>query len=545
MYRHSLLLVLLLSLLSPSNSTASPSDFVIVGAGTTGCVVAANLCTRLPSAKITLLERALPRDADAEFLVRAPLNALRATQSSAVSEIFPSLPNPGLNGRTVTLTTGNTYGGTSATNALEFSVPLSDSVDRWGIRGLNFSRARRFYSIVRKKVRFDPQQPPFQQIYARDYIAAARAVGIQEVVNPFDGRLRDAIAESYIATDTRERRIDSCTAYLQPVLSGACASNLRVILGATVTKVVLDRDRKHTTGVEYVRTAKKDHVNVLNVSAVGEVILTAGAYGSPKLLQLSGIGPSNVLRAAGIAPLVDLPVGERTQARAVNFVSSQHVGIPPEPAAVERNLNETARRQFEREGGGVYGKANAAADLFLGLAGYGIMSTTVAFGTGRGDVEFASFCIGNPRSFGYLRVRDANPFSAPIVQTNLLGKDVDVNRMLTCVKRVARVHDVLSEKFEIVGTTPLGARFNGSSLRDTAGNTGTFVGGCRVGAVVSDTLRVNGVVGLRVIDASVIRRVPKSASIMASAYMIAEYASREIAKGHECAQAEKKICGGW
>lgn len=539
-----LLLVLLSFPPSVLPAPATP-DFIVVGGGTAGCVLAANLCTLLPSARITLLERAVPRKPPAEFLVRAPLNAFLASQSPALIQLTSSLPNPGLNARPVSVAIPATLGGSSAINAMQFTVPVGNAVSGWHIRGLNFSTARRFYAIARNKVRFAPQQPPFRQIYANDYLTAATKAGFSIPADPFDGRVRNAVWDNFVAIDKKGRRIDACSAYLFPALATPCAANLRLVQSATVTKIKLDSRRKRAIGVEYVSTRTGNLSDVRSLSASTEVVVAAGPYGSPHLLQLSGIGPERVLRAAGVEPLVDLAVGVRTQARAAAAFVSQYAGVRPEPATLQRNLNATAMRQFLRGEGGIYGKANAAGSLTVGRAAYSILSTTAGFGTGVGDLEVASFCLENPVSFGSLKLRDANPFSPPVVDTNLLGSKADVERMLRCLRKVSQIHTQLNKKFELVAETPSGPALNETALRGTAGFGTHYVGGCRVGAVVSDTLKVNGIAGLRVVDASVLRRIPQSAGTMGSVYMLAEYASRQIAKGFNCVSAGRRECGDW
>lgn len=533
-----LLVCLATNLIAIADSNEQVSDFVIVGAGTAGCVLAANLCSRLPAATITLLERGLPRNDDTEFLVRAARNQVRAFSSQELAEIFPSLPIPGFLNRSSPLITGNTLGGSSSINGMQFTIPIRKSVDDWAIRGLSFSTAQRFYDIIRQKVGFAPQPLEFQQIYTDEYIRASESVGFPELNNPFEGVVQDGIWKNYIAADLKGRRRDSCSVYLQPALSGACTANLRVLQSATVSRIVLGADERtgnmRAKGIEYVHTLDRNRTSVRIMGALREVILAAGPYGSPKLLQLSGIGPKEVLREAGITPVVELPVGQRTQGRSVTSITSLYTRVPIEPGNDGQNLNASARLQFEQGEGGVYGKAITATNMAVGLSGYAIMRTIGEEDFGLGEPIIDSSCRENPTSFGFLRVRNADPFQPPDVQMSVLNSQVDIGRMLTCLQRFSKVHDAIDERFGIVDLPPTGAGLNESFVRSSARISWHYVGGCAVGSVVDDTLRVRGVAGLRVIDASVLRSMPLSAGPLASVYMVAEYASQKLSEEYRC-----------
>lgn len=157
---------LLLALLCPdvgvlATSFASP-DFIIVGGGTAGCVIAARLCDALPSAKIVLLERGLERNEEADFLVRAPRNTIASSVSPLLSELFESNPDPGLLSRKNFVATGNTLGGSSSINGMQWSIPIGDAVDRFGILGLSTKVAQTFYRRAYSKVGFAPQPRSLQ-----------------------------------------------------------------------------------------------------------------------------------------------------------------------------------------------------------------------------------------------------------------------------------------------------------------------------------------------------------------------------------------------
>ena len=156
-----------------------------------------------------------------------------------------------------------------------------------------------------------------QQTYVQEYLTAAAATGIPTVADPISiaGPPRDGMWVNALAIDAAGRRVDSCTAYLSPVMraGGACADNLRLIQAATVSRVVVEGGR--AVGVQYIKTDAPEGQQDREITATKEVISAAGPFGSPKLLQLSGIGPASVLDGLGVDVLVDLPVGERTVVR--------------------------------------------------------------------------------------------------------------------------------------------------------------------------------------------------------------------------------------
>lgn len=533
-------------------SELETSDFVIVGAGTAGCVMAARLCEALPKAKITLLERASPRNSDAEFIVRSPLQARKALGSLSVSEIFPSAPNPGLNNRSTPVVTGNTLGGSSAINGMQWTVPLAGNIEAWNITNLTTRSAQKYYVRAFNKLGIAIQKAPFKQIYARDYIAAAGAGGIQENANPFDGNVDTSVWENFLAVDPQGRRIDSCTAYIKPVLNGKCRDNLNLVQSATVSKLLLEDGKKkpRVKGVEYVDTSDKKLLNKKVVYAQREVILCAGPYGSPKLLQLSGIGPRDLLEKLGIDVKLDLPVGNQTQARALCTFKSHYKNKPIEPSNNEVLLESSqAHADWDVGRGSVYGTSILAINGRLNRDAYFSMGTTFERGAGMGEPLISSFCLATVESYGHLRIRENNPFAALDVNQNFLGDQADMGRVLSCMQRMARVHDNFPVDFGMQHLTPK-VEIDENFIRRTSNSAYHFVGGCPVGSVVSGRLLVKGVRALRVVDASVIKKMPDSSGPISSVYMIAEFISTEIVRKNirryciESCRGTKQFCLG-
>lgn len=520
-----LLILLLLPL--PSNSHPSP-DFLILGAGTAGCPLAARLCTLLPNAQITLLERSPARPKRLNLLIKSPRQALPLWLNPSVSSIFPSLPDPSTNNRSHLIVTGNTLGGSSAINGMQWTVPSPNSIHRWRIRGLNASSAHLFYHRAYRKVHFRPQPPHLRPIYTDAYLRAARRAGFRVRFTPFDNPLSHRqIWTQAAAIDTRGRRVDACTAYLEPVRHRC--PNLRVAQGVTVTKILLSEGDKagvrRARGVEYVDGEGRRAA----MSARKEIFLTAGPYESPKLLMLSGIGPRSHLQRMGIPLKVDLGVGQRTQARGFGMVMSKYRGVPLAPVNNRTAVAKGAdMREWMSGKGGVWGKS---AFMTLGVVGNGgyAMSALALWDELLNVPGVWSICVGNAGGYGQLRLKDAHPSSMPEVKLNVLGGKGDTERLKRCVSEMMAVHEKLGDILGAEVVEPKVA-VNDEYLRRTVNHAYHFVGGCRVGGVVRSNLKVKRVSGLRVVDSSVFKRLPTSAGPMASTYMLAEFVADKLGR---------------
>ena len=523
------LLPTLLLLLSLPFAFCSSADFVIVGAGTSGCVLASRLCTQLPNASILLLERGLPRDQSAEFIVRAARNTFSSWTDPRVSEAITTLPNPGLNNRSITQFTGNTLGGSSSLNAMEWTVPIASSINSWRINGLSSKTSRNYYQRAFRQVKPQVPAPSNKQRYSLLHFSAAARSGFPDANDPFDMQSKDAIWENVLAAENGRRR-DSCTAYLTPVLNTACGKNLQLVQGATVRKILTEKERGsekvRATGLEYIHSSDRNQSSVKTVQARSEILLAAGPYGSPKLLQLSGIGPKDLLKKLQIPQVVDIPVGERTQGRALALVPYKYSNLPVPPENDPTLLE--SRSEMQRFEKGLPSVFNIAVSFMNGVAGKlgyltgGFLALDPA---GVGKPSMFQACFANPSSFGSLRVKSKDPFESPEVHLNLLNKRGEVWDTELCLKRI----DAIANNYtKPVTLTRLVNETGEEFLRSSAGTAFHFVGGCAVGSVLNGDFKVYGMEGLRVVDASVIREIPLSAGPLASTYMIAEYASDKL-----------------
>jgi len=546
----------------------SAADYVIVGGGTAGCVLAARLCARFPAASVVLIERGRPRTPAQEFKVRAMSAVPDAWVDPALTEAWASEANPGLGGRPVTLLTGATLGGSSSINSGQWSVPVAPYASTLGVDGLTEAAAQRLYDAAARVVHPAVPPPSVTPVYTEKYLAAAAAAGVPILSPPpLRGDSRgDGIWVSPMTADAGGRRRDACTAYLDPVVrpGGACASNLVLLLGTTVTKVVLserradaDGARYNATGVEVVPSAPVDKSSAAaraaaaaadaaagrgptTIAARRQVLLTAGPFGSPKILQLSGIGPAASLRAAGILPRVELPVGAAARSRAATVLIAAYRGVPLAPTAnVTARTAPTAVATWRSGGGGVVGTVVTSAFGRLAATHSSVVVSWAPPGAKPEGVPLlVSTCLGVPAAAATMAVADAASPAAPLrVAPNLLGGGgadgaAEVAAAIACLTRLRRVTAALPSAFELVDVTPPpGVAVNADLVRGSATSAHHTVGGAAVGPVLTPSLGVRGVDGLRVIDASAIPSIPESSGLLATVYMLAEYAAEQLVEG--------------
>lgn len=420
-------------------------------------------------------------------------------------------------------------------------------MDSWHIAGLSANVSRNYYKRAKGKLMAASPIPPLRQRYVDAYLRAANKTDIPTVSDPFSMKVRNAIWENVIAVDRKGRRRDSCSAYLSPVLT-TCSRNLRLEQSATVTGLLWDKQNKlRIKGVKYVKNELLSS-KVRFAEAKWEVLLTAGPYSSPKLLQLSGIGPRKLLQRLAIPVRVDLGVGMRTQSRPLAAFNSLYTGVPIDPRNdASRVESPQALRRFRKGRPGVLGTAPFFINGVLKRIGYILASFALGPTPSQGLnlPIMSSVCITNPKSFGSLEVRDRDPFSSPLVFLNLLGKQQDVQCMLTCLRKMRTIHLNMPKTFSVFNLSPSGKELNDTFVRENAVSGYHFVGGCAVGRVVSPTLQVRGVSGIRVVDASVFRHMPISAGPMGSTYMLAEYVAEKLTKQYSCHTSKRNTCVIW
>lgn len=514
------------------------ADYVIVGAGSAGCVLAARLSAD-PAVTVLLLEAGGP-DRHPWIHVPAAFSRLFRTR---YDWNYTTERVPGLGGRQLYWPRGKVLGGSSSLNAQIYVRGHRLDYDGWAARG---NPGWAFADVLPYFLRLEGfaagpaplrgthgprhiEVLPHPNPTTRAFLQAAVAAGLPPN-DDVNGPDQDGVGLVQV-TQRGGRRWSVVRAYLAPARR---RRNLRVLTGAHVTRLVLDGDR--AVGVEYVRQGGEYRAH-----AGREVVLAAGAVNSPQLLLLSGIGPAAHLRALGIRPRVDLPgVGQHLQDHpAVAVVVSCRL---PVTLAGADSWRELGRYVLFRRGllASSVGEAVAfvrtrpelpAPDLELIFApGPYVDHGTVRLGC---HALTLGVVLLQPRSRGTLRLASRDPFAPPRIQPDYLADPEDL-RVLVAGVRLARRLFRTPPLGEHVGTDlePIAAVRTDDALaafvREQAETLYHPVGTCRMGtdeqAVVDPELRVRGVAGLRVADASVIPQIPRGHT-EAAVLLVAERAA--------------------
>lgn len=506
-------------------------DYIIVGAGSAGCVLAARLSE--DENTCVLLIEAGPADDAQEIHVPAAFSKLFQTK---YDWSYLSACEPGLDGRRRFLPRGRMLGGSSSMNAMIYIRGNRRDYDAWAAAGAEqwswddvlpyFLRAEDFRG---KKSPWHGTGGPLTVSEGRSrhplmaaYVAAAQEAG-HAFTADFNGPEQDGVGY-YHLTQRDGMRCSTAVAYLRPALA---RPNLEVLTGARCTRILFDGER--ASGVELERGGELQQWH-----AEREVVLSAGAYNSPQLLMLSGIGVAGELAALGITPRVDLPVG-------ANLQDHPHVGLSylTDTATLFTAETPDAVRMLETEGRGPLTSNVGEAGGFhrtleeLDAPDIQVHATPVMFHEeGISPVTDHAFMFGavllNPTSRGKVSLRSAIPSAAPHILHNYLATEDDRATMLRALRMLLDIADRPSLRkhrradFRVPRTTDDAglldfARRELHTLYHPAGS-------CPIGPVLDSRLRVHGVSGLRVVDASVMPTVVRG-NTNAPTIMIAEKAA--------------------
>jgi choline dehydrogenase len=488
-------------------------DFIIVGAGAAGCAIAARL-TEDPEVEVLLLEAGAP---DRSVNIRIPAAFPKLLRSDA-DWGDETAPEGGLDGRRIAFPRGRTLGGSTSINAqmytrghdADFRAWADEAGPAWSRDGLEplFRRVERTLSI-------EPLRDP--NPLSRAFVAATARAGIAA------GLTR--------VTQRRGRRWSAADAYLRPALR---RPNLTVVTAAHVRELVWDGTGR-VTGAAYGDRA---------AHARREVMLCAGAIGTPHLLMLSGIGPGEHLRAHGIAvrhELAGVGQGLRDHVLApLAFACDAPVSLKGAESPLQLLRYLLARRGMLTSNIGEAlaflhsGGALEAPDLEL------IFAPVTWLGQGLEPPSRHGFTIGvvnvAPRSRGQVALRSSDPLTPPVIRPRYLSDPADL-RALVHGARVAR-EIALSPPLQAFGGVrelpPTADMDVEAGLRRVAQTIYHPACTCRIGsdalAVLDPELRVRGVDGLRVADASAMPTLPRGHT-QAAAYVIGERAAELLAAG--------------
>ena len=533
-------------------------DYIIVGAGSAGCVLAHRL-TVDPAISVLLLEAG---GSDAHPYIRAPAGFLKTFQNPRFNWCYRTEPGPGVDGRSIFFPRGKVLGGSSSINGHLYVRGQARDYDTWaqlGNRGWSYDEVLPYFRRSEdRSAGADAYHGAGGPLHVSDiherhpiceaFIAGAESIGIPR--NPdYNGASQEGVSY-YQRTIRKGHRHSAAAAFLRPVMR---RPNLHLETRAHVLR--LDCEGRRVSGVTWRQGDK-----VREGRAGAEVLLAAGAVNSPHLLQVSGIGPAAHLRSIGVEVLHDLPgVGEGLQ----DHYATRVVNRVTRPVT----LNERARpsrlwweiAHWLVRGRGLLAFSPAHVGVFLRSRP----------GLDEPDLQFvftpASYDDGNvtggleplpgmtcgvwqmrPESRGYVRARSPDPDDSPAIQPNYLAAEEDRRTAIAGLRWARRLlaTDALAP-YRGGETVPGGDCRDDEALLAYARARGSTVyhavGSCRMGpdplAVVGPDLVLRGMTGLRIVDASVMPTMV-SANTNAATMMIAEKASDFILADHRSARTE-------
>lgn len=522
-------------------------DYIIVGAGSAGCVLA-NRLTENGRYKVLLLE-AGPED---NYLwIHIPIGYAKTMFHKVYNWGFYTDPEPNMKDRRLYWPRGRGLGGSSSINGLIYVRGQREDYDRWaqlGNRGWDWASVLPFFLKSEHNTRgADAVHSETGPLWASDIresnelmdaiIRGAEELGVPRT-NDFNGGIQEGAG--YYQLFTRNGwRMSSAAAYLKPARS---RKNLRVVTGANATRLVFEEGRAR--GVEYAQGG-----NRVRAVASREVLLCAGALQSPQLLQLSGVGPHSVLQQHGIQVVRDLPgVGENLQDH-LQFRLMFRVAKPI-------TTNDDLRTVVGKARIGLKWLIDGSGPLGVGINQAGLF-TRVLPGSETPDIQFHfstlsaewaggkphpwsgctfSVCQLRPESRGSVHIKSANPMDAPSIKPNYLSSETDRLCAIESIKYARRLAATQALRPYISSEYKPGpGTQSDAEILDFARENGATIfhpsGTCKMGsdpmAVTDNQLRVQGIGGLRVVDCSIMPTLI-SGNTHAPAVMIAEKAADMI-----------------
>lgn len=530
-------------------------DYVIVGAGSAGCVLADRLSAN-GKFTVCLLEAG---PSDRYGWIHLPIGYAKTMFHKTYNWGFYTDPDPNLNDRKIYQPRGRTLGGSSSINGLIYIRGQKYDYDQWaaaGNKGWSWDECLPYF----KKLEHNDQGPsatrgvngplwastiPGNDKLVDAFIASSAALGVP-VVSDFNSGDQEGVG--YYQLSTRKGfRCSTAVAYLKPARK---RTNLHVETDAHATRILFHGTR--TTGVAYQQNGIAKQVN-----ARREVILSAGAIQSPQLLQISGIGPVQLLQKFGIPVVKDVPgVGENLQ---------DHLQVRLMYEVSEKiTINDKMNSLIGRATMGLRWATTRSGPLAIGINMAGMFCRALPDENATPDIQFHfatvsaehaagkvhpfsgctySICQLRPESRGYVRITSIDPFSAPSIQANYLSAERDRRTTVAGVKFAMRVADTSPIK-QLMRRPyrPASALRNDEEILSFCREYATTIfhpsGTAKMGpstdkfAVVDERLRVYGIAGLRVVDCSIMPTLI-SGNTNIPTVMIAEKAADMILEDSE------------
>ncbi len=530
---------------------SQPFDYIVIGAGSAGCVLASRL-SEDPATRVLLLEAGPP---DRSLWIHLPIGYGKTMWSDTYNWRFHTDPDPNMNGRRIYWPRGKTLGGSSSINGLIYIRGQREDYDHWaalGNTGWGYSDVLPYFikseGNQRGAIPYHGDNGPLKvsDIGARHELIEAFIEGAQQIgpssvrrTDDFNGAQQEG-AGYYQLTTFKGWRCSTAKAYLDPARR---RTNLCIETDALATGLLFDGHR--VVGAHY----RQDGV-MKTARCNAEVLLSAGSIQTPQLLQLSGIGPRALLAHHGIPVVVDAPgVGENLQ---------DHLQIRlgfecTRPITTNDQLNSW----FGQIKLGLQWLLHRSGPLAVGINQGGCFMRALPLEAQTPDIQFhvatlsadmaggkvhpysgftMSVCQLRPESRGHIRIRSLDPLEPPEIQPNYLATELDRRTAVAGVKaaRAIAASDAM-QPYVLREVKPGPAATTDAELLEFCRNNGATIfhptGTCRMGidpsAVVDARLRVNGVAGLRVIDCSVMPTLV-SGNTNAPVVMMAEKAADMI-----------------
>ena len=519
-------------------------DYVIVGAGSAGCVLAARL-TEDPDVRVLLIEAGPP---DVKDNIHVPLGFLKLGRTD-VDWDLSTAPEPFCGRRRIFLPRGKTLGGSSSINAMVYIRGNRRDYDGWGVPGWTFDDLLPYFMRAEDNERGPSElhgaggpvavsENRSNNPMSLAWIEAAEQAGVPRT-DDFNGPEQDGCG-MYQVTQRGGMRASTSVAYLHPAME---RPNLEVRTWTLAHRIVFEGTR--AVGVE---CSKLGEVEV--VRAEREVILCGGAYMSPQLLQLSGVGPAEHLEMKEIEVVHDAPlVGENLSDHpAVSLVFTTE-----EPVSLLVALEAAALEEFETQQTGPLTSNFAEAGAFVRL-GDGLDAPDLQYHAvpvqivdeGQSDPTehgmWMAPCVLQPESRGSVRLASNDPTAKPIIRHNYYAAEADMQTQVRGIRHLLEIarQPALAPYCQAPFTVPESEREEDVRAH-VAAYTGTLyhpVGTCAMGSVVDSELRVQGVEGVRVVDASVMPMVPRG-NTNAPVIAVAERAA-DLIRGRAAATLESE-----